>query len=84
MSRKTPIFLNDHQQEQLINALENAFDTTEVNIAHEITSEYIHSDALIMSKDGEDTTFASFGMCARKQNSHIDEPREHFIPDIDQ
>lgn len=39
MSRKTPIFLNDHQQEQLINALENAFDTTEVNIAHEITSE---------------------------------------------
>ena len=68
---KTPIFYTSKQQEQLTDAIEENYGAGSGYIAHENKSEYVHTDILIVGNDGEEKTFATFGMSARAQKSTL-------------
>ena len=62
---KTPIMYNDKQFEELETYIEENFGSHYDYIAHELTSEYVHTDTFaIKSKDG-DKIFVTCGMGAR-------------------
>lgn len=71
MQNKTPIFYDEQQQKRLITALEEAVGKTDGKICHEITSEYVHTDTLVLGDTGEEMVFATFGMSARRQNTPL-------------
>lgn len=66
---KTPIMYTDKQFEELETYIEENFGSHYDYIAHELTSEYVHTDTFALkSKDG-DKIFVTCGMGAREMNT---------------
>lgn len=67
---KSLTLYNPVQLEQIQNFIYDTFGGEEDGmIAHEITSEYVHTDTLIVAPEGRSRTFVTFGMGAREMNA---------------
>ncbi len=77
MIKKFPIHYTEKQMEEAQFYIESTFCSEnggEGMIAHEITSEYVHSDVLVHKNADGKMVYASFGMGAREMNC----PREGY------
>ncbi len=71
MIEKMPIFYTEKQRNEVQEHITSAYaigDCGEGCIAHEITSEYVHSDVLVQKNEDGEIVFGSFGMGAREMN----------------
>ena len=67
---KSPTLYNPVQLEQIQNFIYENFGGEEDGlIAHELTSEYVHTDVQIVAPEGRSRTFVTFGMGAREMNA---------------
>ena len=67
---KSLTLYNPVQLEQIQNFIYENFGGEEDGlIAHELTSEYVHTDVQIVAPEGRSRTFVTFGMGARKMNA---------------
>lgn len=76
MNNKFPIYYEEHTRELVENFIYSQFgEAGDGSIAHELTSEYVHSDVHTFSSDKffGDNIYATCGMGAREQNSPLDE-----------
>lgn len=72
-----PVTYTPEQMEQVQQFINRTFGGEEDGmIAHEITSEYVHTDTAVIAPQGEDRVFATFGMGARAMNAP--ENRQHI------
>ena len=64
-------FLNEDAMDEVTGFLKKEFGGGNNNgmIAHEIRSEYVHTDVLVMEPEDNVRTFATFGMGARRMNA---------------
>ena len=66
---KSPTLYSPVQLEQIQNFIYENFGGEEDGlIAHELTSEYVHTDVQIVAPEGRSRTFVTFGMGAREMN----------------
>ena len=67
---KLPVYYTPEQMEQTQNFICETFGgEADGMIAHEITSEYVHTDTQIIAPEGENRLFVTFGMGAREMNA---------------
>ena len=67
---KSPTLYNPVQLEQIQNFIYENFGGEEDGlIAHELTSEYVHTDVQIVAPEGDNRVFVTFGMGAREMNA---------------
>ena len=67
---KHPVCYTPEQQEQIQNVIDDIYGGDECGmIAHEITSEYVHTDTRIIAPEGDKRTFVTFGMSARAMDA---------------
>ena len=67
---KSLALYNPIQMEEIQNFIYETFGgETDGMIAHEITSEYVHTDTQIFAPEGDNRVFVTFGMGARKMNA---------------
>ena len=67
---KSPTLYNPLQLEQIQKFIYNTFGGEEDGlIAHELTSEYVHTDVQIVAPEGDSRTFVTVGMGAREMNA---------------
>lgn len=62
-----PTFLNEKQQEYLTEFIKREFALPESFVAHEIKSEYVHTDTIVLGTKSSEKVFATFGVSARAQ-----------------
>ena len=70
----TPIIYNDKQFEALEEYIAEKFGSHYDFIVHEITSEYVHTDAFIIKTPTGEKQFITCGMGAREMNT----PNNYF------
>lgn len=70
--KKIPIMYTSKQVDEITNALDEKYNTTSEFIAHEITSEYVHTDIYIGNVAEDERVYATFGMGARKTASPLE------------
>ena len=67
---KFPVMYTQAQMEQIQKFIHETFGGDENSvIAHEITSEYVHTDTAVIADDGKERVFVTFGMGAREMNA---------------
>lgn len=67
---KSLALYNPIQMEQIQNFIYETFGGEDDGlIAHEITSEYVHTDTQIIAPEGDNRVFVTFGMGAREMNA---------------
>ena len=67
--KKTPYLYNTVQSEEIQEFISNNFGKDCGYIAHEIKSEYVHTDTMLIAPQNTDRTFVTFGMGTRKMNT---------------
>ena len=67
--KKTPYLYNTIQSEEIQEFISNNFGKGGGYIAHELKSEYVHTDTMLIAPENTDRTFVTFGMGARKMNT---------------
>ena len=67
--KKTPYLYNSIQSEEIQAFISNNFGKDCGYIAHEIKSEYVHTDTMLIAPQNTDRTFVTFGMGARNMNT---------------
>ena len=69
----TPVFFDEDAMDRVTRFLEEQFGGKpgKEMIAHELESEYVHADIMIMTSEDNSRTFATFGMGARELNSPL-------------
>lgn len=67
--KKTPYLYNPIQSEEIQQFISGNFGEGGGYIAHEIKSEYVHTDTMFIESKDKDRTFVTFGMGARKMNT---------------
>ncbi|MBE6629745.1 MAG: hypothetical protein E7624_02720 [Ruminococcaceae bacterium] len=72
--KRLPLLYTDKQQEEVEAFIEESFGGGDGYIAHEMTSEYVHTDTAIIARRGEETHFVTFGMGARCMQAPAEEP----------
>lgn len=67
---KTPRMYTQKQMDQIQQFICETFGGAEDGmIAHEITSEYVHTDTQVIAPEGDNRVFVTFGMGAREMNA---------------
>ena len=67
--KKTPYLYNTIQSEEIQEFISDNFGKGGGYIAHELKSEYVHTDTMLIESKNADRTFVTFGMGARKMNT---------------
>ena len=67
-NEKAPSFLTERQMEDLEHYIEDRWGSGEEDghVFHEMSSAFVHTDVMALGKEGENKTFATFGMSARE------------------
>lgn len=67
-----PVYYNEIQNDEILQFIADEWGPrTDGFISHEIDSEYVHTDIQLIGGNGEEKTFVTFGVGARKMNSPI-------------
>lgn len=66
---KTPYLYNQVQSEEIQQFISDHFGKGGGYVAHEIKSEYVHTDTMLIAPKNTDRTFVTFGMGAGKMNT---------------
>lgn len=70
---------NSKQSEEIENYICSKFNGDVAVIAHEIKSEYVHTDTMVLADDGNSRTFVTFGMGARKMDTPLGNKRCELV-----
>ena len=70
---KTPIFYTEQQTNEILDYIREALGKPADSVAHEIKSEYVHTDVAILAPEDDAKTYVTFGMGAREMASPLAE-----------
>lgn len=70
---------NTQQLEEIQKCIEENFGDHGEYVAHEIASEYVHTDTMMIDPKGENRTLVTFGMGARLMNAPTDFERTELV-----
>lgn len=76
---KLPLMYDEIQSDEIQNFINENFGDGNGYIAHEIESEYVHTDSMLIAPDGCSRTFVTFGMGAREMSSPTDFKRTELV-----
>lgn len=75
---KFPVVYTDTQREEIEQFIRRNFGESEFT-SHELESAYVHTDTALIAPEGQNRTFVTFGMGARKMNSPTDVSRIELV-----